>query len=297
MAHCYESDKSQPGRNWYARSLAFHDWASSSLGVPPKKLSEEIDCLFRQATADLATAVLHRREAVLRLALRQREPYAGREFPKPGEDPELLALFLEILQPYLTAEPPDEVWRVLIQRLRQHMAQENKRKNLVGEGFEDVLASAIRRSVRRPETVVHVRQWLDDVPGFHATPRGTKRKKVDLVLVHQNQRRTLITAKWSIRADREEQFKTDYADYIKAEAFGRQFDYVLVTNEFDPARLRRACERLERNAPMFTSVVHINTDALVATYGPAPERSAANVSEHVQRRRLISLSAWLSSLE
>ncbi len=24
LAHCYESDKSQPGKNWYVRSLAFH---------------------------------------------------------------------------------------------------------------------------------------------------------------------------------------------------------------------------------------------------------------------------------
>jgi hypothetical protein len=25
LAHCYESDKAQPGRAWYGRSLAFHD--------------------------------------------------------------------------------------------------------------------------------------------------------------------------------------------------------------------------------------------------------------------------------
>ena len=25
-AHGYESDKSQPGKAWYSRSLAFHDW-------------------------------------------------------------------------------------------------------------------------------------------------------------------------------------------------------------------------------------------------------------------------------
>lgn len=26
LAHCYESDKAQPGRPWYARTLAFHSW-------------------------------------------------------------------------------------------------------------------------------------------------------------------------------------------------------------------------------------------------------------------------------
>jgi hypothetical protein len=297
LAHCYESDKSQPGRNWYARSLAFHGWTSSELGVTALKLGDEIDYLFRRATEDLATVALHRRDALMRIAASQRGPYAGRQFPEPGEDPELLRLLSQALEPYLAQQPPPGVWRALIQRLRQYMAHENKRKNLVGEGFEDVLASVIGRVSQHHATAVFVRRWLDEVPGFHPMPRGGKRKKVDLALVQRDQRRTLITAKWSVRADREEQFKTDYDDYIRAEAFNSQFDYVFVTNEFDPARLKRACERLERNAPMFTHVVHINTDGLLAAYGAAPERSAASVVEHIERGRLISLSQWLALLD
>ncbi len=30
LAHCYESDKCQPGKPWYGRSLAFHDWMGTS---------------------------------------------------------------------------------------------------------------------------------------------------------------------------------------------------------------------------------------------------------------------------
>ena len=177
------------------------------------------------------------------------------------------------------------------------MTHENKRKNLVGEGFEDVLASVIRRISQKREISVYVRRWLDELPGFHRMALGGKRKKVDLALLQGNQQRTLITAKWSIRADREEQFKTDYDDYIRVEAFSKQFDYVLITNEFDPARLKRACERLERNAPMFTHVVHINTSELIATYGAEPERSAASVVEYIKSGRLISLSQWLALLD
>ncbi|MGC9952631.1 MAG: hypothetical protein ABSF64_40375 [Bryobacteraceae bacterium] len=277
--------------------MAFHDWISSALGVTPLKLGDEIDYLFRRATEDLATVALRRRDAIVRIAERQREPYADRQFPEPGEDRELLLLLSEALRPYLARRPPPDVWRALIQRLRQHMTHENKRKNLVGEGFEDVLASVIARVSQKEEATVHVRRWLDEVPGFHPMPRGGKRKKVDLAVVHQDRGRTLITAKWSIRADREEQLKTDYDDYIRAEAFNRQFDYVLVTNEFDPARLKRACERLERNAPMFTHVVHITTDGLQAAYGAAPERSAASVVDHIHRGHLISLSQWLALLD
>src|SRR5579872_4907589 len=64
LAHCYESDKAQPGRPWYARSLAFHDWVSNALGVTPADLGENIDWLFREAVKDLANrAVAGRTEA------------------------------------------------------------------------------------------------------------------------------------------------------------------------------------------------------------------------------------------
>lgn len=65
LAHCYESDKAQPGRTWYARSLAFHNWLSEKFNVPPAKLADEIDWLFRQAVKDLA-ATDHQSERKLR---------------------------------------------------------------------------------------------------------------------------------------------------------------------------------------------------------------------------------------
>ncbi len=94
LAHCYESDKAQPGRSWYARSLAFHDWLSNELNVAPAALAEQIDWLFREAVKDLARRVLTGRSAAYD---RQREPYAGRSFPQPGEDPELAAIIREVL--------------------------------------------------------------------------------------------------------------------------------------------------------------------------------------------------------
>src|SRR4051812_45967187 len=58
LAHCYESDKSQPGNTWYGRSLAFHEWTSKMFDVRPAKLAEEIDWLFRRAASDLAEEVV-----------------------------------------------------------------------------------------------------------------------------------------------------------------------------------------------------------------------------------------------
>ncbi|MGH7938257.1 MAG: hypothetical protein ACRD5Z_15150, partial [Bryobacteraceae bacterium] len=102
LAHCYESDKAQPGRSWYARSLAFHDWLSQQFSVAPANLSDKIDWLFRQAVKDLATRLITNRSESYE---RQRQPYAGQGFPEPGEDPELAAIIREALQKWLKPDP------------------------------------------------------------------------------------------------------------------------------------------------------------------------------------------------
>jgi hypothetical protein len=295
LAHCYESDKSQPGKNWYARSLAFHDWVSASLQSAPSDLAKDIDWLFRRATADLAAEVMKRAMRVTETATKQRAPYSGRNFPKPGEDPELISIVREVLGEDVLSEPAPEKWQLLVQRIRQYLALENKRKNLVGEGFEDVLSHVIRRSCDPSKVQAQSRRLLHEIPGFHRERRGEKPNKVDVAIVRPGMR-TLVTAKWSVRADREKQFTTDFSDYVASESDGKPFEYVFVTNEFDPARLRRACEKLAVNAHMFTHVVHISTDAVKATYGAAQEPSMSRVLAHIAEGRLISLEQWLQRL-
>jgi len=300
LAHCYESDKSQPGKRWYARSLSFHDWVCTALGVAPGDLSKEVDWLFLRASENLAAYVLLQTTEVAAKAKRQREPYEGRGFPRPGEDPELVDIVRSGLGQYLSTEPPQPIWDVLIERIRQYLALENKRKNLVGEGFEDVIAQVVQRACGSSMTV-HTRRALHDLPGFNRVRAGDKPNKVDVAVLRPDMR-TLITAKWSVRADREKQFITDFTDYVTAESDRKPFQYLFVTNEFDPARLVRACEQLSGNAPLFTSVIHINTDALRATYGPAAETgdeaaSMKRVLGHIDTGRLISLSEWLRALK
>jgi hypothetical protein len=295
IAHCYESDKCQPGKNWYARSLAFHDWVSRALGSTPTRLAADVDWLFRKATFDLSLAVLQRAKRLVAAAARQRQPYADKDFPKPGEDPELISIIREVLGSRIDREPDAETWQLLVQRIRQHVALENKRKNLVGEGFEDVLGHVIERSCRGTQVDVKTRSLLYEIRGFNRPRYGDKPNKVDLAVVRPGMR-TLMTAKWSVRADREKQFTADFNDYVVAESEGKPFEYVFVTNEFDPARLMRACEKLAANAPMFSHVVHINTDALKATYGISPEHTMQRVLQYIDAGRLISLEKWLNLL-
>ncbi|CAM5775520.1 hypothetical protein LMIY3S_05065 [Labrys miyagiensis] len=297
LAHCYESDKSQPGKPWYARSLAFHQWICSQLGAEPSDLGHKIDWLFIKACADLSDAMLRREARLAEIAAAQRRPYADGGFPEPGADPELKAIIHDALKPYLASDPPEAVWHAAIQKARQFLGVQNKRKNLVGEGFEDVLAQVVRRACGVPATSVRTRSMLYEIPGFNRARQGAKENKVDLAII-QPTMRTLVTAKWSVRADREKQFPTEYDEYINAESENRKFQYVFVTNEFDPARLMRACENLHRNSLMFDQVVHINTNAVRAAYGDLSraDGSRHRVIEHIENGRLVSLEKWLTAL-
>lgn len=295
LAHCYESDKSQPGKNWYVRSLTFHDWLSSSLGAAPYDLHASIDWLFTHATDDLTAAALRSAEKVALAATRQRSAYDGRGFPEPGEDPELVTIIEEVLGKSLEPKPTAEQWKLLVRRIRAHLSLENKRKNLLGEGFEDVIAQIVRRTLGKQPVEVHTRSPLQALPGFINTKQGEKPNKVDVGIIRPD-KRILVTAKWSVRADRERQFISDYNDYVYAESHSKPWEYVFVTNEFDPARLKRACEQLAGNSRLFSQVVHINTDGLRATYGETSEPTMRQVLRHIDHGRLISLEQWLVHL-
>ncbi|MFZ2752997.1 MAG: hypothetical protein WAZ48_06075 [Lysobacteraceae bacterium] len=295
LAHCYESDKSQPGKNWYARTLAFHDWLSTSLESAPRNLHSSIDWLFLHATEDLTASVLRSAGKVAMSAARQRFPYDGRGFPEPGEDPELVAIIDEVLGGNFDPKPSVQQWQELVQRIRAYLSLENKRKNLLGEGFEDVIAQVVRRSTGNLPFEIHTRSPLQALPGFSNTRQGEKINKVDVAIIRPD-RRILVTAKWSVRADRERQFISDYNDFVYGESHSKPWEYVFVTNEFDPARLKRACDQLAGNSRMFSHVVHINTDGLTAAYGKTPETTMRQVLEYIDQGRLISLEKWLDHL-
>ncbi len=301
LGHCYESDKSQPGKRWYSRSLAFHGWVSRELGFAPGELASKIDWLFVNAAKDLAASVQREAQQIALKAVDQRVPYEGRGFPKPGEDPELVAIISEELGGYLAKKPATDDWNRLVQRVRQYLAVENKRKNIVGEGFEDVVSQVLRRSCRDTDIQVHTRRSLHELPGFGNRRANEKPNKVDLAITRPAMR-TIVTAKWSVRADRERQFVADFADYTKAESDNKPFQYSFITNEFDPARLTRACELLYGHTTLFKHVIHINTDAIRATYleagGNSTESASMNrVLQLVEEGRIISLDNWIGLLQ
>ncbi len=294
LGHCYESDKCQPGKPWYQRSLRFHDWLATSLACEPADVGAQIDWLFRRTADEFAEEVLRKQQALLNRAKTQRADFEGRNFPEPGEDPTIIEIIRDTLGARLLEEPSQHEWVVMTQRIREVIAVENKRKNLVGEGFEDVLAALLTKAGGARGFEVSARKSLHQIPGFENMKRGEKVNKVDLAVVDTVQnKQTLVTAKWSIRADREKQFPAEFGSYVQARSNLDSFGYTLVTNEFDPARLARACEFMAGNNRMFTHVVHISPDALKAVYGDKAETSMKRVFEHIKTGRLVGLDDWL----
>lgn len=294
LAHCYESDKSQPGRHWYGRTLRFHDWLCAQLGCSdPSKLGDGIDWLFKRASADLAAWVEISAPALMARAAIQRAPYAGRNFPEAGLDPELTEIIIAHLQKWGVVTPPAQDLAGLTTKIHDHLRAENKRRNLLGEGFEDVLARIVGMVATRKIKIM-TRPELYEIGGFH--PRGAreKPKRVDLVIVDANGHRHLVTAKWSIRADREEQFRSDFDRYEARDNTGAGFDHIVITNEFDGARLVAACDRMVGVHKLFTRVVHVNPEAVLKTYDAPPVDSQKVAAERIASGRLLSLENWLS---
>lgn len=297
LARCYESDKCQPGKPWHPRALRFHEWLTSEFGVDPGQLVEHLDWLFRRVAQDYARVLVQEHQARRARADAQRAPYAGRGFPEPGDDPEIEAIVREVLGEHLNGEPSRDQWRSLTLRIRDLIGAENKRKNIVGEGFEDVLTAVIRRTSPDAALDVQARRLLYTIPGFTNRIEGTKPPKVDVAIVRRSDgKRILVTAKWSTRADREEQFGADFAKYIQARSQNAPFDYVLVTNEFDPARLKRACELNAGNNWMFSNVVHICPGALRAVYGAQASPTMRQVLSYIDDGRIVGLDRWLARL-
>jgi hypothetical protein len=297
LAHCYESDKAQPGRPWYARALAFHSWLATEFGVSPLSLAEELDWMFRQVIKRLADEET-RRQHLLEERAQEQIAQFSRPMPEPDDDPELRSL----IEPLLAGPPftaTDDTIRYVLRRVRAHIASENKRKNLLGRGFEDVLAGVIARLDACGHPLVGTQTPIHSIDGFRSPREGDKEEKVDLHAVTPSGRRVLVSAKWSVRADREKQMLFDFRTYIDCNVRRAPFEYVWVTNEFDPARLVANATATEGNRWLFDAVVHICPPALEVVH----ELDAANVrgtpaklKDVLRARRIVGLDSWLTSL-
>jgi hypothetical protein len=298
LAHCYESDKAQPGRPWYARTLAFHNWLGEKLEMSNDALPSALDWMFKQVIDQVAAEETSRRIPLAAKAGEQRDLY-DLTMPAPGDDPELRSL----IEPLLPADPSkrasEDVIRDVLRRVRAHIGSENKRKNLLGRGFEDVLAGVLSRLSSGAPDAYGAQVAIEDIPGFRSPRTGDKSEKVDLWIGPNPARRILVSAKWSVRADREKQMRGDFLTYVAANTIREPFEFVWVTNEFDPARLVANATNTEANRYLLDAVVHVCPEALVVVHEldqNPPGRTPAKLKRLIEQRRIIGLGDWLKSL-
>ncbi len=297
LAHCYESDKAQPGRPWYARTLAFHDWLAKQLGVTNSALPDQLDWMFRAVIKRVAAEEAAKQEGLWPKAAEQRAPY--NEKPDPGDDPELRALIEPLLPPDPAAQPSDETVREVLRSVRAYITSENKRKNLLGRGFEDVLRGILERLETGPPAAMGTQTAIEEIPGFRPPRSGEKTEKVDLWVGPADGRRILVSAKWSVRADREKQMRSEFQTYVDCNATSQPFEYVWVTNEFDPARLVANATATAHNAYLFAAVVHVNPDAVRLVHQldqPELRPRLAELKSQIDTGRITGLGDWLASL-
>lgn len=305
MAHCYESDKSQPGRAWYPRSFVFHEWVSDQLVVEPIDLKDNIDLMFRDVLGEVIPAEAD--EMVAKAVKAQRRLAADRglfgeqrPMPVPGDDPRLL----EIVEQLMPRDPSQRLGTEPVKRvLREiyaHMGSEKKRANLLGRGFENVLDGVIAR-LPAPPADHGPQRLIETIPGFRPTREGEKAEKVDVFVGDGNRTRFMISAKWSVRADREKQMAADLQTYVHANEWGRDvFDYVWITNEFDPARLVANATKTQNNQLQFSRIVHVCPPALALVHklegSGRLRKSPALLKELLEEGRIVGLDSFLQEI-
>lgn len=298
LAHCYESDKSQPGRPWYGRSLAFHAWLAEEFGVSATDLADELDWMFRAVIKRVADEEAARREALLGKAADQLSEYV-QAMPVPGDEPELRQLIEPLLPQDPRLHPDDQLVREVLRQVRAYIGTENKRKNLLGRGFEDVLLGVVKRVQGAPARErMGTQTPIEQLRGFRAPRAGDKTEKVDLWIA-PGERRVLVSAKWSVRSDREKQMRGDFLTYVASNEIREPFEYVWITNEFDPARLVANATFTEGNQYLFNAVVHICPDALKIVHSlerTRPRRKLAELGELLRNGRIVGLGTWLRGI-
>lgn len=284
LAHLYESDKAQPGRPWYNRSVIFTDLLCSSFGgITRDQLRRRIDRLFRACLEEL----LSNRQSLNSITVNVGElaealvvadilddvsPEGVADVVGEPEDSsytpdsELVVEFAAILGQRLRVpkRQADSLAKDLVARARFYFTVERKRQNVLGEGFEDLLHLLMVNIGKVSPDRVKVRQRANTLPGFRSTKTARERIEApDIATVGDERTELIASVKWSLRHDRQKQLSDEldcYAELLSQADFPR---YVLITNEYDPGRLVNA-DVLIRREQKIDCIYHLNLELLLA---------------------------------
>jgi hypothetical protein len=117
--------------------------------------------------------------------------------------------------------------------------------------------------------------------------------KPDIAIIDKDFTYYVITAKWSMRQDRERQFANEYNAYVKNLTQKAEVRFALVTNEFDLARLDNVARAQPDGAGyLFHTIYHVNLDLLQQAHGT----DLGAVGGWIKAGKIASLEALLETM-
>jgi hypothetical protein len=284
LAHVYDSNHMQPGGVFHGRAVQFTDLLCAHWKIARKELPAQIDYLFKGCVAELKR--------------RQAQPEGDLDAETESE---LISAMEAVLRKEGILEPNALAVARQIEGLsRDFFTIGNKRKNALGEGFEDLLWILLQRVSRIPKEKIKLRTSVSQMPGFRrvAKPKKGERRKrephPDIAIVEADITHVITTAKWSMRQDRETQFQSEYSSFQMNKVQSTELTYILITNEFDIARLKNVARAMPggEGGYIFHTIYHICLPLLRETHG---ERFK-EIEPWVGTGKLKSLSDFLSDM-
>jgi hypothetical protein len=315
LVHLYESDKVRLGRSlWYPRSIAFTDRLAQIFGVDHVGLKRRLDRLFLACLERLVESQkpqAGREQAIVAVAgmgdqlglpasVVEEAKEAVGEVKKSASIVPYSELVAEVTELLVTRASMDvasaaALARDIVARAQFHLTFGSNRQNVLGEGFEDLLRLLVVRVAGVPEDKIILRRKANELPGFQGTPKQARRiESPDMVIIEGDKTALLSTVKWSLRHDRQKQLSDELDCYVQLLSQDNFPEYVLVTNEYDPSRLKNS-SNLSSRGKKVDRIYHINPALLVEVLSDVPS-SAADVQELIDSDRLRSLEAFLNDL-
>lgn len=284
LAHIYDANHMRVGGFFHVRAIRFTDELCKEWKITKAELPSLIDKLFRGCVAGWR---------------KTKPPEAGDDDKEIESD--LRASIAEILKAEGVAPDRVDATAMRVELLsRDFFTIGNKRKNALGEGFEDLLGMLLKRVANVPPDKVALRQPVSNLPGFRKAtlkPAGIRRDREphpDLAFHDAGVTQIIVSAKWSMRQDRETQFHSEFAAYQRGKTQQTELQFALITNEFDAARLDNVARASPTGAGgyIFHTIYHINPVLLVATQGD----QIRTVGHWIGVGKIRSLADWLNEM-
>lgn len=288
LAHIYDSNHMQPGGTFHSRAVHFTDLLCAQFETDRAGLFTQIDRLFKGCIE------------VFKERLRERPELLDAD---PTEEVKTSDLHVSIrrilIESGLKVSRADDVATQIEGLSQDYFTIGNKRKNALGEGLEDLLEILLQRVALVPASRIAVRRGVSKLPGFKRSPMnepGKRREpKPDIAIIQDDITHVIITAKWSIRQDREQQFSSEYHAFQMNKVQRTELQYFLITNEFDVARLNNSAAAIPggRGDYIFHHIYHINADLLRETHG----QKGSRIGAWIQTGKVQSLTHLLRNMK